>query len=81
MKVLITGGAGFIGSACAKALIARGDTPILVDNFNDYYDPQLKKDRISKFLKTEKGKFVLRKGDIRDRNSWSGCIRMTSRRK
>lgn len=41
--------------------------PILVDNFNDYYDPQLKKDRISKFLKAYKGKFVLRKGDIRDR--------------
>lgn len=67
MKVLITGGAGFIGSACAKALMERGDTPILVDNFNDYYDPQLKKDRISKFLKEYKGKFILRKGDIRDR--------------
>ncbi len=67
MKVLITGGAGFIGSACAKALMERGDTPILVDNFNDYYDPQLKKDRISKFLKAYKGKYTLRKGDIRDR--------------
>lgn len=67
MRVLITGGAGFIGSACAKALMDRGDTPILVDNFNDYYDPQLKRDRISKFLKAYKGKFVLRKGDIRDR--------------
>ncbi len=67
MRVLITGGAGFIGSACAKQLMKRGDTPILVDNFNDYYDPQLKKDRISKFLKDYKGKFVVRKGDIRDR--------------
>ncbi len=67
MKILITGGAGFIGSACAKALMERGDTPILVDNFNDYYDPQLKKDRISKFLKGYKGKFALRTGDIRDR--------------
>lgn len=67
MRVLITGGAGFIGSACAKALMDRGDTPILVDNFNDYYDPRLKRDRISKFLKAYKGKFVLRKGDIRDR--------------
>lgn len=67
MRILITGGAGFIGSACAKVLMERGDMPILVDNFNDYYDPQLKKDRISKFLKAYKGKFVLRKGDIRDR--------------
>jgi UDP-glucuronate 4-epimerase len=67
MKILITGGAGFIGSACAKALMERGDTPILIDNFNDYYDPQLKRDRIKIFLKEYKGKFKLREGDIRDR--------------
>ena len=44
MNILVTGGAGFIGSAVAKALMDRGDTPILIDNFNDYYDPQLKRD-------------------------------------
>jgi UDP-glucuronate 4-epimerase len=66
MKVLITGGAGFIGSATAKKLMDRGDTPILIDNFNDYYDPQLKRDRISKLLKGYKGKYRLYKGDIRD---------------
>lgn len=66
MKILITGGAGFIGSATAKALMDRGDTPILIDNFNDYYDPKLKRDRISKFLKGYKGKYRLYKGDIRD---------------
>lgn len=67
MKVLITGGAGFIGSACAKALIERGDTPILIDNFNDYYPPKLKEDRIKTFLKPYRGKFKLSRGDIRDR--------------
>ncbi len=66
MKILITGGAGFIGSATAKKLMDRGDTPILIDNFNDYYDPQLKKDRISKLLKGYKGRYTLYKGDIRD---------------
>lgn len=66
MKVLITGGAGFIGSATAKALIERGDTPVLIDNFNDYYDPKLKEDRIKKFLKDYKGQFKLYRGDIRD---------------
>jgi UDP-glucuronate 4-epimerase len=66
MKVLITGGAGFIGSATAKALMERGDTPVLIDNFNDYYDPKLKEDRIKKFLKAYKGKFILYRGDIRD---------------
>ncbi len=66
MKVLITGGAGFIGSATAKALMDRGDKPVLIDNFNDYYSPKLKEDRIKKFLKEYKGKFVLCRGDIRD---------------
>lgn len=66
MKVLITGGAGFIGSATAKKLIDRGDRVVLIDNFNDYYDPQLKRDRIKFFLKDCKEKFVLYKGDIRD---------------
>lgn len=64
-KVLITGGAGFIGSACAKKLMDRGDKVVLVDNFNDYYDPKLKYDRIKKFLKGYK--FKLYKADIRDR--------------
>ncbi|MFA7466608.1 MAG: NAD-dependent epimerase/dehydratase family protein, partial [Parcubacteria group bacterium] len=48
MKILITGGAGFIGSALAKKLMDRGDKVVMIDNFNDYYDPQLKKDRINK---------------------------------
>ena len=64
MKVLITGGAGFIGSATAKKLIDRGDEVVIIDNFNDYYDPQLKYDRIKIFLKGYK--FKLYKGDIRD---------------
>jgi UDP-glucuronate 4-epimerase len=67
MKVLITGGAGFIGSATARALMDRGATPILIDNFNDYYDPRIKEDRIKKFLKDYKGQFKLYRGDIRDR--------------
>lgn len=65
MKVLITGGAGFIGSATAKKLMDRGDQVVLIDNFNDYYDPKLKEDRIKIFLKGYK--FKLYRGDIRDR--------------
>lgn len=64
IKVLVTGGAGFIGSACAKALMDRGDEVVIIDNFNDYYDPKLKEDRIKKFLKGYK--FKLYRGDIRD---------------
>lgn len=66
MKVLITGGAGFIGSATAKALIDRGDEVVLIDNFNDYYDPKLKHDRLGIFLKDYAGKFTLYEGDICD---------------
>ncbi len=64
MKILITGGAGFIGSNLAKKLIDRGDKVVMIDNFNDYYDVQLKKDRIKKYLKGYD--FKLYKGDIRD---------------
>ncbi len=64
MKVLITGGAGFIGSACAKKLMDRGDRVVIIDNFNDYYDSTLKEARIKKFLKGYK--FKLYRGDIRD---------------
>lgn len=67
MKVLITGGAGFIGSATAKALMGRGDKVVLIDNFNDYYDPQIKENRIKIFLKDYKKSFKLYRGDIRDK--------------
>ncbi|MFH0716836.1 NAD-dependent epimerase [Staphylococcus delphini] len=46
MKILITGVAGFIGSHLAKKLIAQDHDIIGVDNINDYYDPQLKEDRL-----------------------------------
>lgn len=64
MKILITGGAGFIGSNLAKKLMDRGDKVVIIDNFNDYYDPKLKHDRIKIFLKGYK--FKLYKGDVRD---------------
>ena len=46
MHILITGGAGFIGFHLAKVLLARGDCVVGIDNLNDYYDPQLKRDRL-----------------------------------
>jgi len=56
-KILITGGAGFIGSNVAKKLIDLGHKIVIVDNLNDYYDPELKKNRIKIFLKDYKFKF------------------------
>ncbi len=49
MKILVTGGAGFIGSHTCEALLARGDHVICIDNFNDYYDPKIKEKNILGF--------------------------------
>ncbi len=47
MTILVTGAAGFIGAYVCHALQARGDSVIGIDNYNDYYDPQLKRDRVA----------------------------------
>ena len=48
MKVLVTGSAGFIGSAVSIKLLNRGDVVVGIDNHNDYYDPQLKEARLAR---------------------------------
>jgi UDP-glucuronate 4-epimerase len=52
MTILVTGAAGFIGSYVCKALQSRGEKVIGLDNFNDYYDPQLKHDRVNAICPT-----------------------------
>ena len=67
MTVLITGVAGFIGMSCAAALLARGDTVVGIDNLNDYYDPELKKNRLARLA--EYGRFRFEKIDVADPDS------------
>jgi UDP-glucuronate 4-epimerase len=65
LKVLITGGAGFIGSHTTAALLNRGDQVVCLDNFNDYYNPERKRKNVSGFL--DDIDYRLYEGDIRDR--------------
>ena len=44
MRVLVTGGAGFIGSHVCERLLGRGDEVTVLDNFNPFYDPALKRE-------------------------------------
>ena len=65
MKVLVTGVAGFIGSQTARALLARGDHVIGIDNLNDYYDVNLKLERLD--LLKGRNNFHFIKADLGER--------------
>jgi len=66
MKILVTGSAGFIGSALCIELLDRGDQVVGVDNHNDYYDPSLKETRLSRHIDHEK--YSHHRLNIEDRN-------------
>jgi UDP-glucuronate 4-epimerase len=61
---LVTGGAGFIGSHLVERLLAQGRTVICVDNFNNFYDPRIKRKNVSAFARNPKVTVI--EGDIRD---------------
>jgi UDP-glucuronate 4-epimerase len=73
MNILITGAAGFIGSRVGEMLALAGHTVTGVDNYNDYYDPKLKHDRVTRVQTTlaaaqaagqSTGSFIVLEGDI-----------------
>ena len=64
---LITGGAGFIGSSLAVELLKNGHTVVSFDNFNDFYDPEIKRRNIMRC--SDFHQFSSVKGDIRDKKA------------
>ena len=69
MKVLVTGSAGFIGSALSIKLLERGDTVVGIDNLNEYYDPKLKQDRLDRHINNRNYTHI--QMDIQDGNGIS----------
>ena len=67
MRILVTGAAGFIGSALTERLIARGDEVLGYDNLNDYYDPALKDARLARLTPLPGFSFV--KASLEDRDA------------
>ncbi len=65
MKILVTGAAGFIGMTTSLRLLARGDEVVGLDNLNDYYDVQLKRDRLARLSPHAGFRFV--ELDVADR--------------
>lgn len=73
MRVLVTGAAGFIGSALSLRLLARGDEVLGVDNLNDYYDVALKQARLDRLTPHPNFKFT--KVSIEDRPALEKAFR------
>ena len=71
--ILVTGGAGFIGSHLTRRLLGRGDRVTILDDFNDFYDPSRKRANVASF--GEGSAVELVEGDIRDRKLVEKVVR------
>src|SRR5207248_9203110 len=65
MRILVTGGAGFIGSHLVEKLLAEGHEAAILDDFNDFYDPQIKRSNIAGLQKST----PIFQIDLRDNNA------------
>ena len=70
MKILVTGGAGFIGSNLVDLLLAQGHEVAVVDEFNDFYAPQIKRSNLARVA----GRIALHEADIRDADAMNRIV-------
>jgi UDP-glucuronate 4-epimerase len=68
MRILVTGGAGFIGSHLVEKLLATGHEVSILDDFNDFYDPQIKRANVEAIA----GEVPIHRIDLRD----SGAVNL-----
>src|SRR5688500_4320622 len=73
MRILVTGAAGFIGSALSHKFLARGDAVYGLDNLNAYYEVSLKQARLARL--TAQSGFEFHKLDVGDRDGMSDFFR------
>ena len=73
MTILVTGAAGFIGSAVARALLSRGEQVVGIDNLNDYYDPALKTARLADIARQHGDDFTFAEVDFADEVALAQC--------
>jgi UDP-glucuronate 4-epimerase len=78
-QVLVTGGAGFIGSHLCQRLLREGYNIVCLDNFDTFYDPAIKRENLEEVQATEgDGTFQLVEGDIRDTGLLEGLFKRSS---
>ena len=75
-NIIVTGGAGFIGSHLCEALLRRGDDVTAIDNFDDFYPPAIKRNNLSSIINHPR--FTLMEGDIRDENIINSAVDSTT---
>ena len=70
MRILVTGGAGFIGSHFVEKCLALGHSVAVLDDFNDFYDPAIKRANVAAFAKD----VPIHEADLRDRDAVSRIV-------